>query len=192
MFQQLEALVRETGKVTLMMKMAGDQMSVVVMPCADSKEAALRQPLVLTATPAELDAGFVQALQSFEGAHRSLAEQVSATTEILQAAEKSQAGKAQKALSKGSKPALPAPKGCPTTMLMTQTIRNVATTRRTRRRPLTRPRPHRQVATARPISSRFFEDTGHDDQHRKAHPRVHVQRHEVCRPRPSVQSRRCP
>lgn len=111
MFQQLEALVRETGKVTLMMKMAGDQMSVVVMPCADSKEAALRQPLVLTATPAELDAGFVQALQSFEGAHRSLAEQVSATTEILQAAEKSQAGKAQKALSKGSKPALPAPKG---------------------------------------------------------------------------------
>ncbi|WP_321871218.1 PRTRC system protein E [Paraburkholderia tropica] len=111
MFQQLEALVRETGKVTLMMKMAGDQMSVVVMPCADSKEAALRQPVVLTATPAELDAGFVQALQSFEGAHRSLAEQVSATTEILQAAEKSLAGKAQKALSKGSKPALPAPKG---------------------------------------------------------------------------------
>ncbi|MEQ0776557.1 PRTRC system protein E [Paraburkholderia tropica] len=111
MFQQLEALVRETGKVTLMMKMAGDQMSVVVMPCADSKEAALRQPLVLTATPAELDAGFVQALQSFEGAHRSLAEQVSATTEILQAAEKSQAGKAQKALSKGSKQVLPAPKG---------------------------------------------------------------------------------
>ncbi|RQM45202.1 PRTRC system protein E [Paraburkholderia bannensis] len=111
MFQQLEALVRETGKVTLMMKMAGDQMSVVVMPCADSKESALRQPLVLTATPAELDAGFVQALQSFEGAHRSLAEQVSATTEILQAAEKSQAGKAQKALAKGSKPALSAPKG---------------------------------------------------------------------------------
>ena len=109
MFQQLQALVRETGKVTLTLKMAGDQMSVVVVPCADSKEAALRQPLVLTATPAELDEGFVQALRSFEGAHRSLAEQVSATTEILQAAEKSQAGKAQKALSKGSKPALPAP-----------------------------------------------------------------------------------
>lgn len=109
MFQQLEAFVRETGKVTLTMKMAGDQMSVVVVPCGDSKEAALRQPLVLTATPAELDEGFVQALQTFEGAHRSLAEQVSATTEILQAAEKSQVGKAQKALSKGSKPALPTP-----------------------------------------------------------------------------------
>ncbi|WP_321817859.1 MULTISPECIES: PRTRC system protein E [unclassified Paraburkholderia] len=109
MFQQLEAFVRETGKVTLTMKMAGDQMSVVMVPCGDSKEAALRQPLVLTATPAELDEGFVQALQTFEGAHRSLAEQVSATTEILQAAEKSQAGKAQKALSKGSKPALATP-----------------------------------------------------------------------------------
>jgi PRTRC genetic system protein E len=109
MFQQLEVFVRETGKVTLTMKMAGDQMSVVVVPCGDSKDAVLRQPLVLTATTAELDAGFAQALQSFESAHRSLSEQVSATTEILQAAEKSQAGKAQKALSKGSKSALPAP-----------------------------------------------------------------------------------
>ena len=109
MFQQLEAFVRETGKVTLTLKMAGDQMSVVLVPGGDSKEAALRQPLVLTATPAELDEGFVQVLQTFEGAHRSLAEQVSATTEILQAAEKSQAGKAQKALSKSSRPALPAP-----------------------------------------------------------------------------------
>jgi PRTRC genetic system protein E len=109
MFQQLEAFVRETGKVTLTMKMAGDQMAVVVMPCGDSKESALRQPLVLTASPADLDEGFVAALQSFRGVHRSLAEQVSATNEILQAAEKSQAGKAQKALSKGSKPALPAP-----------------------------------------------------------------------------------
>ncbi|MEK6418042.1 MAG: PRTRC system protein E [Burkholderia gladioli] len=113
MFQQLEAFVRETGKVTLTIKMAGEQMSVVVVPCGDSKEAALRQPLVLTATPAELDEGFVQALQSFEGAHRSLAEQVSATTEILQAAEKSQAGKAHKALSKGSKAGLPAPASQP-------------------------------------------------------------------------------
>ncbi|MCP3712288.1 PRTRC system protein E [Paraburkholderia sp. CNPSo 3274] len=113
MFQELEAFVRETGKVTLTMKMAGDLMAVVVMPCGDSKEVALRQPLVLTASPADLDEGFVEALQSFHGVHRSLAEQVSATNEILQAAEKSQAGKAQKALSKGSKPALPAPASQP-------------------------------------------------------------------------------
>ena len=109
MFQQLEAFVRETGKVTLTLKIAGDQMSVVVVPGGDSKEAALRQPMVLSATSAELDEGFAQALQRFEAAHRSLAEQVSATAEILQAAEKSQAGKAQKALATGSKPAIPAP-----------------------------------------------------------------------------------
>lgn len=109
MFEQLEAFVRETGKVTLTLKMAGDQMAVVMVPGSDSKEAAMRQPLVLTASPAELDEGFADALRTFQGAHRSLAEQVSATTEILQAAEKSQAGKAHKALSKGSKPALPAP-----------------------------------------------------------------------------------
>ncbi|WP_199545287.1 PRTRC system protein E [Paraburkholderia kururiensis] len=109
MFEQLEAFVRETGKVTLTLKMAGDQMAVVMVPGSDSKEAAMRQPLVLTASPAELDEGFADALRTFQGAHRSLAEQVSATTEILQAAEKSQAGKVHKALSKGSKPALPAP-----------------------------------------------------------------------------------
>ncbi|MEX3969839.1 PRTRC system protein E [Paraburkholderia caribensis] len=109
MFQQLEPLVRATGKVTLTLKIVGDQMAVVVMPGNDSKEAALAQPLVLTATPSELDEGFVESLGRFEGARRSLAEQVSVTTEILQAAEKSQVGKAQKALTKGSNAALPAP-----------------------------------------------------------------------------------
>ncbi|MGF6768537.1 PRTRC genetic system protein E [Paraburkholderia sp. GAS199] len=105
MFQQLEPLVRATGKVTLTLKVVGDQMAVVVMPGNDSKEAALAQPLILTATPTELDEGFIDSLGRFEGARRSLAEQVSVTTEILQAAEKSQVGKAQKALTKGSKPA---------------------------------------------------------------------------------------
>ncbi|WP_175773010.1 PRTRC system protein E [Paraburkholderia phenazinium] len=109
MFQQLEAFVRETGKVTLTLKMTGDLMAVVVMPAGDSKEAALRQPMVLTATPAEFDEGFAQSLQTYETAHRSLAEQVSATTEILKAAERSHAGNALKVLSKGSKPALSAP-----------------------------------------------------------------------------------
>lgn len=113
MFQQLEPLVRATGKVTLTLKIVGDQMAVVVMPGNDSKEAALAQPLILTATPAELDEGFVESLGRFEGARRSLAEQVSVTTEILQAAEKSQVGKAQKALTKGSKAALPAPENEP-------------------------------------------------------------------------------
>src|SRR6185437_10933882 len=75
------------------------------------KEAVLRQPLVLNGLAVELDEGFAAAVQSFSTAHRSLDEQVAATTAILQAAEKSQAGKAQKALAKGGKKATPASSG---------------------------------------------------------------------------------
>jgi hypothetical protein len=59
---------------------------------------------------AELDAGFVDALAAYTGAHASLAEQVAATTAILEAAKTTQVSKATKTLAKvGSKPALPAP-----------------------------------------------------------------------------------
>lgn len=109
MFQAIEALVRTTGKLVLSLSMDGDRMVVVLMPKGDSKEAVLRQPLILTATAAELDEGFVASVQSYSSAHKSLDEQVAATTAILQQAEKSQAGKAQKALSKKTTPALPAP-----------------------------------------------------------------------------------
>ena len=57
-----------------------------------------------------LDAGFVEHLNSYTGAHASLAEQVAATTAILGEAEKTQVSKATKALSGGKAiPALPAP-----------------------------------------------------------------------------------
>ena len=105
MFQQLEALVRTSGKLQLTLKMDNDRMAVVVVPQGDGKEAALRQPLVLTATPAELDEGFVAAVISYSSAHASLSEQVAATAAILQEAEKNQASKAQKSLAKGSKTA---------------------------------------------------------------------------------------
>ncbi|MFM0386915.1 PRTRC system protein E [Paraburkholderia dipogonis] len=109
MFQAIEALVRTTGKLVLSLSMDGDRMVVFLTPQADSKEAVLRQPLILTATAAELDEGFLAAVQSYSSAHKSLDEQVAATTAILQQAEKSQAGKAQTALSKKATPALPAP-----------------------------------------------------------------------------------
>ncbi|MGQ7932173.1 PRTRC system protein E [Paraburkholderia sp. D1E] len=109
MFQAIEALVRTTGKLVLSLSMDGDRMVVFLTPQGDSKEAVLRQPLILTATGAELDEGFLAAVQSYSSAHKSLDEQVAATTAILQQAEKSQAGKAQKALSKKTAPALPAP-----------------------------------------------------------------------------------
>ncbi|MGF6781173.1 PRTRC system protein E [Paraburkholderia sp. GAS334] len=112
MFQAIEALVRSTGKIVLSLAMDGDKMMVFLTPQGDTKDAVLRQPLILSATPAELDEGFAAAVQSYSTAHKSLDEQVAATTAILQSAEKSQAGKAQKALAKGSKSA-PAPSASP-------------------------------------------------------------------------------
>jgi PRTRC genetic system protein E len=81
------------------MKMKGDAMVVVVMPEGEAKDTALRQPLVMTATAAELDAGFAEHLATYTGAHASLAEQVAATTAILGEAQKAQVTKATKALS---------------------------------------------------------------------------------------------
>ena len=108
MFQQLETLVRSTGKVVMTLQAAGDQLAVFVVP-QGAADPALRQPLVLTATAVDLDEGFAAALLTYTGSHKSLEEQVAATTAILEEAKKSQVGKAQQALQGGSKKALPAP-----------------------------------------------------------------------------------
>jgi PRTRC genetic system protein E len=91
----------------LTLTMKGDAMAVVVAPVVSkAADAALATPLALTASPAELDEGFDQAIASVSVSHRSLAEQVEATASILNAATSAQSTKAQKALSKAnSKPA---------------------------------------------------------------------------------------
>ncbi|TCK32524.1 PRTRC genetic system protein E [Paraburkholderia sp. BL8N3] len=102
--------MRNCAKLTLSLQMKGDEMVVFVMPQGTAKDAAMLQPLALTASAAELDAGFADALAAYAGAHASLAEQVAATTAILEAAKTTQVSKATKTLAKGSsKPALPAP-----------------------------------------------------------------------------------
>lgn len=111
MFQQLDALVRASGKLQMVLKADGDKLAMVVIPQGDSKEVALRQPLVLTGTPAELDEGFAAAIFAYSAAHASLSEQAAATTAILQEAEKSHASKAQKSLAKGGKTATRAAAG---------------------------------------------------------------------------------
>ncbi|SAK53299.1 hypothetical protein AWB82_01796 [Caballeronia glebae] len=110
MFAAIEPLLRHCTKLTLSLQMKGDEMVVCVMPQGTAKDAAMLQPLALTAMAAELDAGFVDALAAYTGAHASLAEQVAATTAILEAAKTTQVSKATRTLAKGgSKPALPAP-----------------------------------------------------------------------------------
>jgi PRTRC genetic system protein E len=110
MFAAIEPLLRHCTKLTLSLQMKGDEMVVCVMPQGTAKDAAMLQPLALTAMAAELDAGFVDALAAYTGAHASLAEQVAATPAILEAAKTTHVSKATKTLAKGgSKPALPAP-----------------------------------------------------------------------------------
>lgn len=84
-------------------------MTVVVVPkTSDSGKdvPALAMPLKLTATPDELDAGFVQALASFSTRRTSLDEQVAATNEVLEAARAASVKKGAEAVTKaGAKPA---------------------------------------------------------------------------------------
>ncbi|MCA8002810.1 MULTISPECIES: PRTRC system protein E [Burkholderia] len=104
MFQELELLIRSAEKVVLSLAMEGDRIVVVVIP-SGGKDAALRQPLILKASAAELDEGFAAAVRSFTAAHQSLGEQVQATNAILEAQQQTQVKKAQKVLSKSSTPA---------------------------------------------------------------------------------------
>ena len=104
MFQALEPLIRSAEKLVLTLTMDGDRIAVVVIP-SGGKDAALRQPLILKATAAELDEGFAAAIRSFSAAHQSLGEQVQATNAILEAQQQTQVKKAQKALSKSQTPA---------------------------------------------------------------------------------------
>lgn len=106
MFTELAALVRASEKVVVTLTMQGDLMSVVVVPVIkNAADAALTTPLALSATPAELDEGFAQALAGVTAARQSLAEQAEATKSILEAAKSSQSSKATKALAKAAAPA---------------------------------------------------------------------------------------
>ncbi|AOY97742.1 hypothetical protein BKK79_38135 (plasmid) [Cupriavidus sp. USMAA2-4] len=106
MFQELAALVQASEKVVLTLAMHGEQMSVFVAPVVKNPaHAALATPLALSATPAELDAGFAEAVATVGVAHRSLAEQAEATAAVLKAATSQQSSKATKALAKANAPA---------------------------------------------------------------------------------------
>lgn len=79
--------------------------SVIPKPKDDSGEAALRQPLSLTATPQEFDLEFIDALRGYREVRASLAEQAEATKEVLEAAKAASVKKASEATSKAAKPA---------------------------------------------------------------------------------------
>uniref|UniRef100_UPI003F4FDA35 PRTRC system protein E n=1 Tax=Caballeronia sp. LjRoot34 TaxID=3342325 RepID=UPI003F4FDA35 len=82
MFVSLEPLLRSCTKLTLSLQMKGDDVVVFVKPEGSAKDAAMLQPLVLTASAAELDAGFADALAAYTGVRASLADQCSPLTRV--------------------------------------------------------------------------------------------------------------
>ncbi|WP_416047423.1 PRTRC system protein E [Cupriavidus basilensis] len=104
MFQQLATLLGSCEKLVLTLAPKGEQMTVLVAPTVKGgTEAGLSLPLVLTATPAELDAGFLDALAGYTSSRRSLSEQVEATTAVLDAAKTAQTQIASKAIANAGK-----------------------------------------------------------------------------------------
>ncbi len=108
MFEELYALATSA---TLAMVISADEktgkmtINVVPKPKKDMGEPALTKDLSLTATPADFDAGFVDALKGYREVRQSLAEQAEATQEVLQAAKAASAKKAGEAMTKAVKPA---------------------------------------------------------------------------------------
>lgn len=108
MFEELHALATSA---TLTMIVSADEKTgrmtvhAIPKPKKDVDEPALTKALSLTATPQELDAGFVEALRGYREVRHSLAEQVEATKEVLEAAKLASVKKAGDAASKATKPA---------------------------------------------------------------------------------------
>lgn len=100
MFEELFALA---CSATLTMTVSADEKSgrltvnVIPKPRQDAGEAALAQPLSLTATPQEFDAGFIEVLRGYREVRQSLAQQAEATKEVIEAAKAASVKKASDA-----------------------------------------------------------------------------------------------
>ena len=104
-FQELKSLLNGCAALAVTLSSGREgAITVTVRPTPkDAKDAeALAIPLVLTGTAEELDAQFVDLLQSYAEEHQSLAEQLEATRNILEAAKKDASKKAEGAIRKSA------------------------------------------------------------------------------------------
>ena len=115
MFEELFALAT-TASLTMTIsadpKAGRMTINVIPRPNKDADESALTKALSLTATPQEFDDGFVAALQGSRETRKTLADQVEATKEVLEAARLASVKKAADASSKAAigKPSPSTPK----------------------------------------------------------------------------------
>jgi PRTRC genetic system protein E len=104
-FQELKSLLEGCAALAVTLSSGREgAITVTVRPTLkDAKDAeALAIPLVLTGSAEELDAQFVGLLQGYAEERQSLAEQLEATRNILEAAKKDASKKAEGAIRKGA------------------------------------------------------------------------------------------
>lgn len=110
-FSNLLPLLQSTD-LTLKLSASGDDITVVVVPKVKDIGSALATPLSLTATAAELDAGFTNIVAQYAGSRSSLAEQLEASKLVMEAAGKTAVENAsKKAAENASKPMPPVSEG---------------------------------------------------------------------------------
>lgn len=101
LFKSLHALAKSTQIFCTITSVEDDQLKVIVMPkqARDGENPALSTPLVLTGTPEELDEQFASVLSSYTTSRTSLAESLSASQTIMDAAKKEATDTAAKTVS---------------------------------------------------------------------------------------------
>lgn len=99
MFQSLQSLLAGS---TLALSLTGNTDGTITVLVVPKGEGALAQPLVLTATAAELDAQFAECISTYVTSRKSLTEQMEATAAVLAAAKQASAKTAVKAISKSA------------------------------------------------------------------------------------------
>lgn len=102
MFVALKPLLAQSQSLTLVLTESNNAITVTVLPKVKDTSNGMAQPLCLTATAEELDAGFVEAITGFAVTRQSLADQIAiATAELDKSRNKVAAGKTKKGTSAG-------------------------------------------------------------------------------------------
>lgn len=115
LFAELAKMLDKPGKALALNVIAleGGKLALTVLPKGEWKDAALGAGLAVQATPEELDAHLIEQLARYTSAHKSLAEQVQSTVDIIAAAQRENAAKAQSAIKKATTPTTAAAKTTP-------------------------------------------------------------------------------
>lgn len=111
MFKQLAEIAKSTSVHLIITSVSDTDLKVLVLPQAkEGVNPALCQPLILTASPDELDEKFVSILTEYSNARKSLEETLEETKLVMEAAGKTAREAATTATKKATaNPATPAP-----------------------------------------------------------------------------------